>query len=511
MDFASPPRRVLLYCPCTSEALPLTPPKTGAGIGSYRIMSLSKIGRYQIQAELGRGAMGIVYRGFDPNIGRTVAIKAILLDTGDPQAIQRLQREAQAAGILSHPNIVTVYDAGEDNGLFYIAMELVVGDTLQQVMASGPIPVEQAIPIVAQVGAALDYAHTRQIIHRDVKPANIMVSEGRVKVMDFGIAKIIGSGMTTTGEILGTPAYMSPELVKGLTLDGSSDLFSLGAMFYQMVTGVKPFTGDSITTLLYKILQEDPPPPSAVNRSLPPGLDYPVLKTLAKEPAARYPNCAQFLADLKNYPAVSGAVPLSGPSLEAMVVDREQLAREQATQLETGLLQWARERKSLLAVAAGVLLALAGVIWQLNRPPMPNPETPPERTVAPAPAPAPEPPATPPARQAVPPPASPPARSQTPPPAPTPRAQPALTTPTRPWLTVPGEAGRVAVHTEPQGARIFINGEETPYRSPVNFAVVPGRYQITVERSGYASETREVVVRKDQMAPVQLELNRKQD
>ncbi|MBI1956034.1 MAG: serine/threonine protein kinase [Acidobacteria bacterium] len=474
-------------------------------------MSLSMVGRYQIQAELGRGAMGIVYRGFDPNIGRAVAIKTILLDTGNPEAVQRLQREARAAGILSHPNIVTVYDAGEDNGLFYIAMELVEGETLQQVMASGPIPVEQAIPTMEQIGAALDYAHTRKIVHRDVKPANIMVSEGRVKVMDFGIAKIAGVGMTSTGEILGTPVYMSPELVKGMTVDGRSDIFSLGAMLYEMVTGAKPFWGDTLPTILYKILQEDPPAPSTVNRSLPPGLDDVVRKALAKEPSARYPNCAQFLADLKNYPAVSEAVPLSGPSLEAMVVDRKQLAREQATQRETGLLQWARERKSLLAVAAGVLLALAGVIWQVNRPPMPNPETPPERTVAPSPAPAPKPPTTPPARQAVPPPASPPARSQTPPPAPTPRAQPAPTTPTRPWVTVPGEAGRVAVHTEPQGARIFINGEETPYRSPVNFAVVPGRYQITVERSGYASETREVVVRKDQMAPVQLELKRKQD
>ena len=177
-------------------------------------MSLEKAGRYQITGELGHGAMGVVYRGFDPTIGRTVAIKTVLLDTGDPEMIRRFRREAQAAGILSHPNIVTIYDAGEDHGVFYIAMELVEGETLQQVMQSGPLPMEKVIPIVEQVGSALDHAHARQIIHRDIKPANIMLAGDSAKVMDFGVAKMSGVGLTSTGQVLGTPSYMSPELVK---------------------------------------------------------------------------------------------------------------------------------------------------------------------------------------------------------------------------------------------------------------------------------------------------------
>ncbi|MBI3896038.1 MAG: protein kinase [Acidobacteria bacterium] len=262
-------------------------------------MAPATLGRYQIESELGRSAMGVVYRGFDPTIGRSVAIKTIHLDTGNPDAVRRLQREAQAAGILSHPNIVTVYDAGEDDGLFYIAMELVEGETLQQAMARHLTPGERAIPIVRQIGAALDYAHSRQIIHRDIKPANIMLTEDHAKVMDFDIAKTAGAGITTTGEILGTPSYMSPELIKGMGADRSSDLFSLGAMLYEMLTGAKPFAGDNLSNVFYKILQEDPPAPSMVNPLLPPGLDGVILKALAKDPTARYPNCAQFLADLE--------------------------------------------------------------------------------------------------------------------------------------------------------------------------------------------------------------------
>src|SRR3989442_6250551 len=170
-----------------------------------------RIGRYEITGELGRGAMGIVYKGFDPNIGRTVAIKTVLLSSDTEEMVKRFRREAQAAGVLSHPNIVTIYDAGEDQGVFYIAMEYVEGETLLDVIARGTVPLEQATTIIEQVGSALDHAHAREIIHRDIKPANIMLRDGVAKIMDFGVAKISSASMTATGLVMGTPAYLSPQ------------------------------------------------------------------------------------------------------------------------------------------------------------------------------------------------------------------------------------------------------------------------------------------------------------
>ncbi|MCX6618565.1 MAG: serine/threonine-protein kinase, partial [Acidobacteria bacterium] len=263
----------------------------------------TQVGRYQIIEELGRGAMGVVYRGYDPTIGRTVAVKTVQLDAGDTELVMRFRREVQAAGVLSHPNIVTIYDAGEDQGLFYIAMELVEGETLQKMLAQGPLPVEQVIRLAEQIAAALDHAHGHYIVHRDVKPANVIVSGGHVKVMDFGIAKITGATMTGTGQVLGTPSYMSPEVVKGQGADSRSDLFSLGVMLYEMLTGARPFLGDNITTVIYKIIGEHPEPPSAVKAALDPGVNYVVLKALAKNPAERYQSCGELAGDLKNYAA----------------------------------------------------------------------------------------------------------------------------------------------------------------------------------------------------------------
>jgi serine/threonine protein kinase len=168
---------------------------------------IEKAGRYQIIEEVGRGAMGVVYRGFDPTINRTVAIKTINLENADPALLMRLRHEAQVAGVLSHPNIVTIYDAGEDQGFFYIAMEFVQGKTLDYRLARGPVPFEEAVKIIDQVGAGLDHAQARKVIHRDVKPANIILSpDGTAKVMDFGVAKLSSLNVTTSGQILGTPA-----------------------------------------------------------------------------------------------------------------------------------------------------------------------------------------------------------------------------------------------------------------------------------------------------------------
>ncbi|HEX7960974.1 MAG TPA: serine/threonine-protein kinase, partial [Terriglobales bacterium] len=225
-------------------------------------MPPEKIGRYEIVAELGRGAMGVVYKATDPNIGRLVALKTMRLDVHGiehAEMSRRFRNEGRAAGTLNHPNIVTIYDAHEVDGLFYIAMEYIEGETLQAVMLERKaLATEKVIGYTKQICAGLDYAHGKGIIHRDIKPANIMITPHEtVKIMDFGIAKS-GAGLTSDGRVLGTPSYMSPEQVRGRPIDGRSDLFGLGVMLYEMVTGEKPFTGESITTIIYKIVNEQP-------------------------------------------------------------------------------------------------------------------------------------------------------------------------------------------------------------------------------------------------------------
>lgn len=275
---------------------------------------LTKVGRYQIVDELGRGSMGVVYKGFDPVIGRTIALKTMLtegLSTAEFQEYKaRFQREAQAAGVLSHPNIVTVYDFGEENGILYLAMECLNGESLEKtVEARNILPLEDIIPMYEQVCSALDHAHIHKIVHRDVKPANIMIlPDGKVKVTDFGIAKMMAVGMTQAGQILGTPNYMSPEQVKGRPVDGRSDIFSLGVILYELVTGEKPFGGQNITTVIYKIINENPIAPRELDAAIHPGLSYITSKALAKSPEDRYQSCRELAEDLRNFKNL-GATP----------------------------------------------------------------------------------------------------------------------------------------------------------------------------------------------------------
>jgi serine/threonine-protein kinase len=237
---------------------------------------MQSIGRYQILSELGRGAMGVVYRALDPAINRPVAIKTIKLAEFSDQVErehlrERLVREAQSAGILSHPNIVTVYDVGEEGDVTYIAMEFVNGSSLEKLLlAPQPPDSQRVLTILQQTAAALDFAHKKGIVHRDVKPANIMLDEdGTAKIADFGVAKIAQSQqMTQTGMVLGTPNYMSPEQVQGKPVDGHADQFSLGVAAYEMLTGEKPFAAETLTTVLYKIVSEDPLPPQHLNPTL---------------------------------------------------------------------------------------------------------------------------------------------------------------------------------------------------------------------------------------------------
>ncbi|MBI3668290.1 MAG: serine/threonine protein kinase [Acidobacteria bacterium] len=270
--------------------------------------TLSKAGRYELLEELGRGAMGVVYRAQDPVIGRTVAVKTMRLSeqgTGltREELISRFQTEAHAAGRLTHPNIVVVYDAGEEEGLFYITMELVEGRSLQAALdEKQSFPIPRVLRLMEQVCSALEFAHQRNVVHRDIKPANLMLTpDDSVKITDFGTAKILQFGTAQTAHVIGTPSYMSPEQVKGKPVDGRSDLFSLGVILYELVTGEKPFPGQNLTTVIYKIINEDPIPPRELDSSVHPGLSYVITRALAKDPAARYQTCRELMGALRHY------------------------------------------------------------------------------------------------------------------------------------------------------------------------------------------------------------------
>ncbi|HXX85526.1 MAG TPA: serine/threonine-protein kinase [Casimicrobiaceae bacterium] len=260
---------------------------------------LVSLGKYEIRREIGRGAMGVVYEGFDPLIKRLVALKTVRADrlSGEDSStmIARFRREAQAAGRLSHPNIVGIYDFGEENGVWYIAMEFVKGRELKDYFDKDErFSLPDTVRIMSQILDALGASHSQGVVHRDIKPANIfLLPDGTVKVADFGIAHIETSSMTQVGTMLGTPAYMSPEQIMGLPVDGRTDLFSAGVIFYQFLTGERPFAG-SATTTMQKVLKEDPLPPSTLNVTAPAGMDGVVRKALAKRPEDRFQTAKEF-------------------------------------------------------------------------------------------------------------------------------------------------------------------------------------------------------------------------
>jgi serine/threonine-protein kinase len=268
----------------------------------------STIGRYQVQGSIGFGAMGAVYKAFDPLIKRTLAIKTIRLDIPrqSPQYksfIERFYHEARISGTLSHPNIVTLFDIGEEGGIPYLAMEFVEGDTISSLLERGVrFPPEKVIGLVSQVASAVDYAHGKGVIHRDIKPSNLILFESeRVKVTDFGIAKLVDAEMTQSGTLLGTPSYMSPEQAMGEKLDGRSDIFSLGVCAFEMLAGEQPFPGANVTSILYKLVHVDPiePPNLEMNGLLPHKWHEVFNKVLAKKPDDRYQTASAFVQDLE--------------------------------------------------------------------------------------------------------------------------------------------------------------------------------------------------------------------
>src|SRR5271166_2413907 len=279
------------------------------------------IGRYHIEGLLGTGAMGEVYRAHDPVIDRAVAIKVVrpelISGSGAEQWLQRFRREARAAGRRSHPNIVAIFDIGDDDGRPFLAMEFVDGRSLDAILKeSAPLDPGRSVAIIAQVLSALGFAHESGIVHRDVKPSNIMVLQnGQVKVADFGIARIDTSDLTIVGDLLGTPAYMAPEQLSGAPVDYRTDLFAAGVILFEMLTGVKPFRGKSITEIMSFMETRGPEDIRALNPAVPVSLKRVIAKALAFDPAERYADAGAFSAAIAEaFPARSGEPSAAPPA-----------------------------------------------------------------------------------------------------------------------------------------------------------------------------------------------------
>jgi serine/threonine-protein kinase len=333
-----------------------------------------QLGRYRLVAELGRGAMGVVYRAEDPLLNRTVAVKCIILM--DDPAVRaeyeaRFFQEAKAAGGLNHPNLVTIHDIGREGDVAYMAMELLGGTDLRQLMARGRVPLPLALDVMAQAAEGLAHAHEHGVVHRDIKPGNIMVVHGRVaKIMDFGIARVRASDVKTqTGAILGSPRYMSPEQVAGQPADRRSDIFSLGVVLYELAAGEPPFSAPTVTQLMHQIATATPRPPSAANPAVPPMLDLIVAKALEKQPGARYASAAELAGDLRTCLADPAFREVEGPGANvASAATRAQPAPAAGldVELEKTRVEAVRERE-IAAPAFSATLSGQGPHLSLSR------------------------------------------------------------------------------------------------------------------------------------------------
>src|SRR5262245_18876295 len=326
-----------------------------------------KLGRYQIIREIGRGSMGVVYKADDPVIEREVAIKAIQLSFAVNEEekqlyLNRFYREAKAAGKLNHPNIVTIYDVDEDKatGTPFIVMEYLEGTSLQEMLAQGMLlPLKDVNDIIIQVADALNYAHNQNVIHRDIKSGNIMLLTGlKSKIMDFGIARMSSSDLTKSGQFMGTPNYMSPEQIDGkIAVDGRSDLFSLGVIYYLLLTGERPFSGDSFTSISYKIVHVDPIPPRTINPAVPESYNAILNRLLAKDPNQRYSSGADLIQDLRKLNGTAGSIDTS--ALEEM---RKSSAAKRIANLDTKPSAIAAVKKKLPPYVLKVIVPAAIVL-----------------------------------------------------------------------------------------------------------------------------------------------------
>jgi len=492
---------------------------------------MDRIGRYKIVRELGRGAMGVVYLATDPTIGRPVAIKTIRLgevSNAEERARlrERLFREARSAGVLSHPGIVTIYDMEAQDDIAYIAMEYVNGPTLDQLISGQPLAPERMFAILGQTAVALDYAHQKGIVHRDIKPANIMVTEdGSAKITDFGIAKIsTNEQFTMTGAIVGTPHYMAPEQVQGLAVDGRADQFSLAVITFEMLTGEKPFTGEQLTTVVYKIVAEEPIPAHRLNSTLNQQITNVLRRALAKKPEARYANCQKFVNALEAAcAAVKGWQPLPrGGSLNLPTAMEAKRPANVSLSLSTEETKPRSRRKMgvlpvlfAILVAAGlvVLIAWQAAPWLTDS----SPKAPVAAAQPPAPQPA-SPAAPAPEEQkpsSMPPPQAPPEAAKaepetdadtgttpvTPERGPIP-ARVAENQPPRsavPRQTAPDLSAspyvKVSVATIPPDATAMLDDRpDSACTTPCALDATPGQHMVHISRQGYQTEHRPVTV-----------------
>jgi serine/threonine protein kinase len=499
--------------------------------------------------------MGVVYRALDPAIGRTIAIKTIRLsDLTDPTERERLRdrlfREAQSAGILSHPNIVTIYDILEENGMAYIFMEFVNGPPLEKLLNSDP-PRDKTflLSVLRQTAAALDYAHRKGIVHRDIKPANIMIHEdGTAKITDFGVARILSQQMTQAGMMMGTPSYMSPEQVEGGEVTGPADQFGLAVIAYEILTGEKPFAAEYLPTLLYKICSEEPAAPQRLNPTLDPQVDTVFQRALAKAADGRYPTCVEFIDDLERAcnlrpgwtPLPRGssqtlatvatiAPPPAVPPAEVDSGAGTPPPPRQPERLEDA--ETHTVRNVVLAFAALVLIAAGGLIWYQKQyappPAVPAAETTPPGAVddrskpSPVTPAAPVAPAVPAAQQPAP-----EAQKSAEPPKPTEMNPevPAKTEPSEAIATPPPPRPRpVQRRTEPappsepdqfitrivvspSGAHVVIDGNPAlTCESPCSLALPSGRHTLLARLDGYRDANRIFEIPRDADYSVHLE------
>jgi predicted Ser/Thr protein kinase len=470
---------------------------------------MERIGRYEIVKELGRGAMGIVYQAVDPTIGRPVAIKTIRLgEVSDPEERARLQqrlfREARSAGILSHTGIVTIYDMDDQGEMAFIAMEFVDGPTLEQLLcereAVSPV---LFLSLLRQTATALDYAHQKGIVHRDIKPANIMVtSNGTAKIADFGIAKVTTSQQfTQAGTLVGTPNYMSPEQVQGLPVDGRADQFSLAVIAYEILTGAKPFAGEHVTTVVFKIVAEEPEQAQKLNPSLGPRISGVLRKALAKKPDSRFINCVEFVdaleragAGTKGWKPLARGSDLGLTTLGATEQETPRAIPPPPTTQDTAISEPPKRSRVGVILAGLVIMAGLGVLaaWQLGIWPMPEqppPDLPASNVPSPqlsaqadAKKPSPLAPAETTSAKTAPenaagdkPPADAPARSE--------RRAPN------------GAAQDVWFSSEPQAATVVVDGQPgTSCATPCMLPLTPGKHSAIINLEGYQPESREMQV-----------------
>jgi len=491
-----------------------------------------RLGRYELLGELGRGAMGIVYRARDPIIDRVVALKTIDSGRSGEAAAsftERFFQEARSAGRLNHPNIVTIYDAGDADGQAYIAMEFLEGTGLREILdEQAPLPIARAVEIAGQVARGLAYAHEHGVVHRDVKPANIIILRNRrPKITDFGIARL-GEADVLAGSRAGSPKYMSPEQIRGDgALDGRSDIFSLGAVLYEMLTGRQPFGGAEVVDIMRTVLQDTPQPPSAHNARVPPELDALVLRMLAKRPDERHPSARWLYRELRQVEdrlekEPSGAAPRADTPARKVSAQDPTLVMGDEPPAPAGAPKLGPMKRfggRLAAVAAAVLVAAAVILlapWRESPPPPVAQAAAPIVSVAPPMVEAPPEPQGPPPVAAPEKPPEPAPRPKVPPrvakksPEPVPVAAPELPPPVEvvaappptPAPPPPPQTGKIVLAVSPWG-EVYVNGRLQGTTPPLaEVELPPGRHRVEIRNSAQLPYHTFVEVQAGQTQPI---------